>query len=391
MFILQVLISVSFVLLQGFFIYRLYQIHIKESPKSLTNKMIYAALILTLTGFMLTAISVTLFYYSLQSWIKAYSLELILYFIISAGVGLSLIAIYSLRIWLKPVDHHNKKNQPNQSKRKFLAKAFLTSIVIGTPITYSLYNEKENIELVQFPLAFKELPPAFHGYKIVQLSDIHSSHSIREDYLNRVVQEVNQLNPDLLVLTGDYLSGKRDKKYFPEWLRALSKLYKGMKKYAILGNHDFWTDASFVEKGLKEADIRVLRNEHSIIRQSDDFFYLAGVDDLTVRKTDIVKATQNMPLNAFTILLSHHPDFIPTAADYRFNLMLSGHTHGGQIHMPFIGPLIVPSRFGRKYAEGLHKVKNTYLYINRGIGVITPPIRFLCRPEITEITLIKEV
>ncbi|HEO65980.1 MAG TPA: metallophosphoesterase, partial [Spirochaetes bacterium] len=343
------------------------------------------------TGFVFAVISVTLFYYSLQPWVKAYSLKLLLYFIISAGVGLSLIAIYSLKTWLKPVNRSNKENQPNQSKRKFLAKAFLTSIVIGTPITYSLYNEKENIELVQFPLAFKELPPAFHGYRIVQLSDIHSSYSIREDYLNRVIQEVNQLNPDLLVLTGDYLTGKQDKKYFPELLRALSRLDKGMKKYAILGNHDFWTDASFVEKGLKESSIRVLRNEHCLIRQGDDFFYLTGVDDLSARKTDIEKASQNMPLDAFTILLSHHPDFIPTAADYRFNLMLSGHTHGGQIQMPLIGPIIVPSRFGRKYAQGLHKVKDTYLYVNRGIGVISPPIRFLCRPEITEITLIKEV
>ncbi len=391
MFILQVLISISFVLLQGFFIYHLYQIHIKESSKSLTHKLVYANLIIVLTGFVFTVITVTLFYYSLQPWIKAYSLKLVLYFIISAGIGLSVIAVYSLTTWLRPANRPNKENQPNQSKRKFLAKAFLTSLAIGTPVTYSLYNEKENIELVQFPLPFKGLPSAFHGYKIIQLSDIHSSYSIREDYLNRVIQEVNQCKPDLLVLTGDYLSGKRDKKYFPEFLRALSKLDKGMKKYAILGNHDFWTDASFVEKGLKGANIHVLRNSHRTIRQKDDLLYLAGIDDLSVRKNDIEKATLKMPLDAFTILLSHHPDFIPTAADYRFNLMLSGHTHGGQIQMPLIGPLIVPSSFGRKYAEGLHKVKDTYLYVNRGIGVISPPIRFLCRPEITEITLIKEV
>ncbi|MDH4129573.1 MAG: metallophosphoesterase, partial [Spirochaetota bacterium] len=312
--------------------------------------------------------------------------------IIILGVLISIPPIFLLIIFF--IDYIKGKNHKivfDINKRKFLKRAAIASTVLGAPLTYHIYSERENVEIVKMGISDKSLPQAFNGFRIVQISDIHSSFYIREKYLNHVVEEINKLNGDILVLTGDYITHLGDKKHFPEFIRSFSKLNNSYKKYAVLGNHDFWTDHRFVESSLNELGIKVLRNESSKIIKNDETIYLAGIDDIIVNRQDIKKATSNVILSEFSILLCHSPDFIYDAVKYNFNIMLSGHTHGGQFQLPFIGPLIIPSRFGRKFGQGLHKVENTHLYVNRGIGVISPPVRFLCRPEITEITLKKEV
>jgi len=286
----------------------------------------------------------------------------------------------------------SKHTSINTERRGLLKKMALSGLVLGVPITYSMYKGIKDVEVSSLRLPLKDCPKSFVGYKIVQLSDIHCSAFIRGDYLSEVIQRVNSLSGDLLVLTGDFLTGMNDRKYFPEFLKALSELDSRYTVSAVLGNHEFWENQdTYVERGLTRAGVRVLRNSHQIIRREGESLYLVGIDDISFKRDNIEKAIDGVPLDKLTILLSHNPDFIPTASKYIFSLMLSGHTHGGQVQLPIFGPLIVPSRFGRRYAEGLHKMKDTYLYVNRGIGVISPPIRFLCRPEITQIILDQEV
>ncbi len=269
-------------------------------------------------------------------------------------------------------------------------------ITIVTAITiilyiagFILYQKRYDFEVVKISINFKTLPKEFNNYKIVHLSDFHSSYFVREKYLNKIVNTVNNLNPNLIVLTGDYLTS--NKNYFHELITALSKLNKKVNKIAVLGNHDLWVDPIFIEKELNLINIKVLRNSNYKISKNNQSIYIVGIDDLFNNHDNINKAIKNIDLNKFTILLCHNPDFIKTAVNYSFDLMLSGHTHGGQIKLPIIGPITLPSKLDNKYTEGLLKKKNTYLYINKGIGVISPPIRFLSPPEISEITLKKEV
>ena len=208
------------------------------------------------------------------------------------------------------------------------------------------------------------------------------------ELVEKAVQTVNELTPDLILLTGDYVLAKAETIF--DLAPALARMDARYGIYGILGNHDLWTNAKVVQKGLEDVGIPVLINNGLSLDIEGSSLFLAGLDDGWSGHPNLDTALERCPTNASAIVMMHEPDFVDTIAqDTRVSLQLSGHTHGGQVRVPGIGPVALP-KFGRKYDIGLHQVGQTMMYVNRGLGVIGPPVRFRCRPEITELTLVSD-
>ena len=226
------------------------------------------------------------------------------------------------------------------------------------------------------------LPGALDGFTIVQLSDLHRGPEIEAEDVARAVEVALRQEADLVVLTGDYVSSSAA--YAPSCAEALSALTVRGEVLACLGNHDHWTDADAVAMALVDVGGTVLRNTAREVAQG---LWIAAVDDVWEQHADLDKALQGVPSGAAVVLLAHEPDYADeVAADGRVSLQLSGHSHGGQVRLPIIGPPVLPY-LARKYHAGRYRVSRLWLYVNRGVGLIAPPVRFNCRPEVTWLTL----
>jgi hypothetical protein len=202
------------------------------------------------------------------------------------------------------------------------------------------------------------------------------------------VDEANRLKPDLVVLTGDFVLETADSIY--ELAPVLSRLNAKYGVFSVLGNHDLWTDANVIRSGLEEVGLPVLKNSGISLSLGQDMINLAGLDAAWGGQPDLKQALRDLPQGIPTILLMHEPDIADILSqDKRVSLQLSGHTHGGQVRIPIMGAPALP-KYGKKYDSGLYRVNAMWLYTNRGIGVIGPPVRLNCRPEITEITLVAD-
>ena len=239
------------------------------------------------------------------------------------------------------------------------------------------------------------IPLVFDGFKIAQLSDLHYDCHFSGPVIRAAVSRTNELRPDVVVLTGDYVTereihtARRD----PQGAQAAlpcAKLLSGLQSptgtVAVLGNHEFFTDPDFVVGALKSHGLRVLRNESFPIEQSGSRVWIAGVDDVLAGVDDLDRALAGIPGDEFVILLAHEPDFADRASRRRVDLQLSGHSHGGQICLPLVGPLYLPP-LAKKYPTGLRQIGSLTLYTNRGIGTILIPARLNAPPEITVFTL----
>jgi predicted MPP superfamily phosphohydrolase len=240
------------------------------------------------------------------------------------------------------------------------------------------------VESVEVPIA--GLPAALEGFKIVQLSDFHLHPFTQLELVEKAVARANELAADVIVLTGDYVLERADSIF--ELAPALAGLNARQGVFAVLGNHDHWTEAAVVRAGLAEAGLALLDNSGVALSAGREQLYLAGVDDCWSGAPDLDMALDGVVAGVPVVLLAHEPDFADTfALDGRVALQLSGHSHGGQVRLPGIGALVLPT-YGEKYDAGLNKAADMWVYTTRGIGVIGPPVRFNCPPEITEITLV---
>ena len=234
-------------------------------------------------------------------------------------------------------------------------------------------------------LLIKGLHPALDGFRIVQLSDFHFQPYTQLKDIAAAVAQANRLKPDLVVLTGDYVS--RDAATIFEIAPVLASLQARHGVFTILGNHDVWTNREIVQTGLQEARLPLLHNQGLTLQVGRGALYLAGVDDGWWGKPDIKLALRATPPATPVVLLAHEPDLADHfTLDARVSLQLSGHSHGGQIRLPGMGAAVLPY-LGRKYDHGLYRVNEAWLYTNRGIGFTSLPVRINCPPEITEITL----
>ncbi len=251
---------------------------------------------------------------------------------------------------------------------------------------------RHEIDIVDRPIPIRNLPSPFHGYRIVQLSDIHLDEYTEPFFLERVVQRVNDLRPDCVLLTGDYVT------LGAFTAIAVSAAHRGAEilstltaplRFAVLGNHDVAVSAPLVIQAIESKGIPVLVNRHIPIDRNGSRLWICGVDDPGTSFPDLNLAVPDQP-NGPVILLAHEPDYADAVVQHpRFpliDLMLSGHAHGGQIRLPFLGPLVLPP-MGRNYPEGLFRFSQMQLYVNRGIGTVGLPFRLNCPPEITVLTL----
>jgi predicted MPP superfamily phosphohydrolase len=253
--------------------------------------------------------------------------------------------------------------------------------------------EPRRVEVTHQQVVISKLPRTFDGFRIVQLSDIHHSPFLGIEEIAEAVHRANELRPDLIALTGDYISHSRD--YIDGCAQALGMLRARHGVFAVLGNHDHWTDAERMTESLTRHGIRVLVNENVRIGLDGSYIRLAGVDDLMVRRDDLPRALRGSGSSETRILLAHNPAIIREAARAGIDLVLSGHTHGGQINWRLlIGRedrktarwLRRPSR---RLMRGLAQLGSTQLYVNRGLGTVVVPLRYGCPPEITLIELIR--
>ncbi len=279
------------------------------------------------------------------------------------------------------------------SRREILKLVIWTTITSLTGIVggnfYARKIEPDWLQISTLDLKFPHLPTAFDGYKIVHITDLHAdARWMTAERLAAIVDLVNRLAADLIVITGDFVSVAPERVY-DDLVPNLSRLTASNGAFAVLGNHDHWTNAKQVRAILKASNITELENFTTKIKRGDETIYFSGLDDYWEKQHDLAAAMTRLPEDSFAILLVHEPDFADiSAATGRYALQLSGHSHGGQVILPFFGPLITPIH-GRKYPVGLYKIDDMLLYTNRGLGMIQPYVRFNCRPEIAVLTLRK--
>ena len=278
------------------------------------------------------------------------------------------------------------------SRRRFL-KISLASAV-GTAaagvggFAYAHDVEPENLEIVPIELYLPRLDTAFDGYRLVQISDIHMGTGITPERLKHIVQVVNAQNPDSVALTGDYVTHGDIKPLLPGLVSAFSQLTPKDIAVATLGNHDHWTDPAALHGMIRDSGLTDLNNHVYSIRRGDAVLHLAGVDDYWERQDRLDEVLAQLAGNACAILLAHEPDYADISGPTgRFDLQISGHSHGGQVRLPIINRPITVPRYSTHYPVGQYQVGSMIQYTNRGVGTIAPAVRFNCRPEITVFTL----
>lgn len=244
-------------------------------------------------------------------------------------------------------------------------------------------NEAETLSIEQVTIRLKRLPKNLDGFRIVHLSDIHHSPFTDLAHITRAVELSNKLQPDMFVLTGDFVS--HEPEYIAPAAEVLGRLESEFGTFACLGNHDHWTNAELVTSCLRDAGIKVLINEGFRFTARGASVWLCGVDDYQVGKTDLRAALRGSFPDEMKLLLAHNPKILYRAARASIDLMLSGHTHGGQVKLRDDEKRILPRR--RKFASGLYRRKETQIYITRGIGTVVLPVRYGCPPEISLIEL----
>ena len=240
-------------------------------------------------------------------------------------------------------------------------------------------------EIVKVEVKIRDLPIPFKGYRIVHISDIHYGQWISADRLKGVIGLINQQKPDIVAITGDFVSysGKNIEDLIP----AFKEIRAQDGTLAVLGSHDYWVSAEKVRSILNESKIIELNNDVFTVNREGFVLHFAGVDSTTLKKNHLDKVLQKLPPNGPAILLVHEPDFADISSETkRFSLQLSGHSHGGQFVIPKLG---TPFRTGsfKKYPLGRYQVGEMVQYTNRGLGTNAFWIRINCAPEITVIDL----
>jgi predicted MPP superfamily phosphohydrolase len=261
-------------------------------------------------------------------------------------------------------------------------------------VTYALRVEPTWLELNHHEIPVPGLPLPFAGWRIVQLSDFHCSRQVTPTYLGEAVDLAQSQKGDVVVLTGDFVH--KGFRYVEQVAAILGRLSSPHGVYAVLGNHDYSVRNALgfrryrhlhraVADALRARGIRVLHNETVLMERENAGLHLIGVNDLWSRVCDLEQAFTGLSPSLPHIVLAHNPRTIERLAGRRCDLMLSGHTHGGQIHLPGVGRPTLGRKAGR-FAAGLYRYQNTYLYVNKGVG-FGFRLRYGVRPEVAVLTL----
>ncbi|QNI35584.1 metallophosphoesterase [Edaphobacter albus] len=280
-------------------------------------------------------------------------------------------------------------SKPSLTRRRFILGSGLTAAGLAF---YAGEIARHEVDVVENRVAIANLPSAFHDFRIAQISDIHLDEFTEPFFLEHVVNKINALAPDLVLVTGDFVTRGSltfiDSRHAAYRCAEILSRLKAPQTYCVLGNHDVAVSAPLVIGALRSTKIPVLVNEHVPIERSGSRIWLCGADDAT-RRPDLGFTIPEAP-DGPVLLMFHEPDLADSVIKHprgKFvDLMLSGHSHGGQVRIPFYGPLILPP-LGQKYVMGNYRLGKMQLYVNRGIGAVGLPFRFACAPELTIHTL----
>jgi predicted MPP superfamily phosphohydrolase len=279
------------------------------------------------------------------------------------------------------------------SRRQFFrhsARMVVTGGLLGT-FGYSLAVEPRNLRVHRRKLALRDLPPELAGLRLVQVSDVHHGPWLSLDYVRSVVKTTNALNPDVILLTGDYVY--ESWRYVAPVAEVLGGLRARIGTLAVLGNHDWYEGGRCVLQEFARNNLPLIDNsrvfikpDRTLVKHTGEGLCIAGVGDLWEGSPNYSAALSGLPRAMPRLLLSHNPDAAEdvnlVTAGYRVDLMISGHTHGGQVWIPGVGTPIVPSKFGQKYASGLVKGPACDVFVSKGVGVSGLPVRFGVPPEV---------
>lgn len=279
------------------------------------------------------------------------------------------------------------------SRRTLLVGGAVSAAAVGLGV-YSTEVERHFIDVVPQTFLIPDLPDTFRGFRIAQISDIHLERFTEDFFFRKAISRINALKPDLVLITGDYISnnptGPDDGAFAA--MPHCGEILQGLEcplRFGSLGNHDVDVDSAAVVNMLTASGITPLVNRYVPIERGGKRLWVSGLDDAYAGNPDINLAVPEEP-DAPVILMCHEPDFMDTIVRHKrsqhVDLVLSGHTHGGQVRLPFFGALQLPP-LGEKYSIGRYRFGQTQLYVNRGIGTVGLPVRFDCPPEITHITL----
>ncbi|MBT2695323.1 metallophosphoesterase [Bacillus sp. ISL-55] len=284
------------------------------------------------------------------------------------------------------------------TRRTFIKRAvgtLLTAAGLGTgSYFYAREVEPRMLDITRHTIKNAALPSGFDGVRVIQFSDTHIGFQYTMEQLNQLITKINNQKPDLIVFTGDLLDDPRHFTEKNKLISILSSLDAPLGKFAVYGNHDHGGYGSDLYKQIMDqSGFTLLLNTSANIKLLDgSSIWIAGIDDAMLGKPDLNASMAKIPANSYTILLSHAPDKAEEAAQHPIQMQMSGHSHGGQIQIPFYGPLVTPP-FAEKYVEGFYTIgpnDGLTLYVNRGLGTTRLPFRFLSQPELAIFTLKSE-
>lgn len=259
-------------------------------------------------------------------------------------------------------------------------------VAASLPIVQTLTgNEAASLSITQQAITSRDLPVAFDGLTMAFLTDFHAGPLTPPGFWERVIEETNRLKPEVVLLGGDYVT--RDTVPMDALVASLARLRAPLGVYGVLGNHDYYHDADAVRAALQCAGVIDITNTGRWLTRADSRLRIAGVGDLWEDSQDLRAALDGTSADEVAILLSHNPDYAVRVNDPRVRLMLSGHTHGGQICLPRVGAVVTNSRYGKRFASGLIPFESFQLYVSRGLGTVVVPVRYQCPPEIVLIRL----
>lgn len=310
-------------------------------------------------------------------------------FVISLAVflGLLLFLYHEVRRSPRPMAWGRT---PRWGKRFRVALAAIP-VVIAVLVMWGFFIEPNRLIVRHQTIRIKQWPSELSGLKVAVLSDIHvGGWFIDDDKLRLIVERTNQLQPDLIVILGDYMSGHPRENSAAQPPEVFAVRLKGFSAplgvYSVLGNHDWWWDGNKVRRALEANGIKVLDDEVAELSYRSTSFWLAGLADLWTRPQHIEETVAKVPEGKPVIALTHNPDIFPRVP-HRVTLLLAGHTHGGQVRFPFIGTVIQPSDYGARYVRGHIFEQGHHLFVTTGIGTSIMPVRFGVPPEIVLLTV----